>query len=120
AQQLLGLQNPADLADVIRGTDVQLILCGHFHLQISGYLESAAVWVTPGVVSRTDLTAPVGGERSVRGASATFVQLGLPQSPLFHLLHARDPRVGETLYDLDEREFGAVVQKLRPAPPKAG
>ncbi|WP_311736806.1 metallophosphoesterase [Streptomyces sp. TLI_185] len=35
-QRALGLQNPAELAETIRGSDVQLILCGHFHLQISG------------------------------------------------------------------------------------
>ncbi|MFE2970147.1 metallophosphoesterase family protein [Streptomyces sp. NPDC059340] len=101
-QHALGLQNPTDLADAIRGSDVQLILCGHFHLQIFGYLESAAVWVTPGVVSRVDLTAPVRTERAVRGASATLVQLGTPSSPMFHTLHARDPQVGETVYELDE------------------
>lgn len=111
-QHALGLRNPADLADAIRGSDVRLILCGHFHLQIFGYLESSAVWVTPGVVSRVDLTAPAGTERAVRGASATLVQLGTPTSPMFHTFHARDPQVGETVYELDEPQLRAVIQKL--------
>ncbi|WP_128428709.1 metallophosphoesterase family protein [Streptomyces cyaneus] len=111
-QRSLGLRNPADLADAIRGSDVQLILCGHFHLQIFGYLESSAVWVTPGVVSRIDLTAPARTERAVRGASATLVQLGTPTSPMFHTLHARDPQVGETVYELDEPQLRAVIEKL--------
>ncbi|MFD1538450.1 metallophosphoesterase family protein [Nonomuraea guangzhouensis] len=113
-QNALGLQNPSDLADAIRGTDVQLILCGHFHLQIFGYLGSAAVWVTPGVVNRIDLTGPARTERAVRGASATLVRLGAPQSPLFHTLHARDPRVGETVYELDEHQLDAVIKRLGP------
>jgi Icc protein len=113
-QHALGLQNPSDLADAIRGTDVQLMLCGHFHLQIFGYLESAAVWVTPGVVNRIDLTAPEHTERAVRGASATLVQLGTPHSPVFHTLHARDPQMGKTVYELDERQLGAVIEKLGP------
>jgi Icc protein len=113
-QHVLGLQNPSDLAEAIRDTDVQLILCGHFHLQLFGYLESVAVSVTPGVVSRVDLTAAAGTERAVRGASATIVHLGTPQSPLLHVLHARDPRVGEIVYELDENEVRAEIEKLGP------
>jgi 3',5'-cyclic-AMP phosphodiesterase len=113
-QHALGLRNPEALADAVRGSDVQLILCGHFHLQIFGYLESKAVWVTPGVVSRIDLTAPVGTERAVRGASATLIQLGTPASPLFHTLHARDPQAGTTVYELDERQLSSVIERLGP------
>jgi 3',5'-cyclic-AMP phosphodiesterase len=111
-QHALGLRNPGALADAVRGSDVQLILCGHFHLQIFGFLESVAVWVTPGVVSRVDLTAAAGTERAVRGASATLVQLGTPTSPLFHTLHARDPQAGATVYELDEPQLSSVIQNL--------
>ena len=114
-QRALGLQNPADLAAAIRGTDVQLILCGHFHLQIFGHLERTPVWVTPGVVSRIDLTAEAGTERAVKGASATVVDLGGPHSPLLHVLHARDPQVGETVYELDADQLSAIITKLGPA-----
>jgi 3',5'-cyclic-AMP phosphodiesterase len=113
-QHALCLQNPSDLAEAIRDADVQLILCGHFHLQLFGYLESAAVSVTPGVVTRIDLTAAVGTERAVRGASATIVHLGTPHSPVLHVLHARDPQVGETVYELDELQLSAVIEKLGP------
>jgi hypothetical protein len=102
------------LADAIRGSDVGLILCGHFHLQICGRIESATVWVTPGVVNRIDLAVPPGTERAVRGASATLVQLGTPHSPLFHTLHARDPRAGQTVYELDEARVAAVIGRLGP------
>ena len=110
-QRALGLGNPADLADAVRGSDVRLILCGHFHLQIMGYLESVPVWVTPGVVNRIDLTGPAGTERAVRGASATLVDLDSPHGPLFHTLHARDPRAGETVYELDEARINDVIAR---------
>ena len=113
-QRALSLQNASALAAAIRDTDVQLILCGHFHLQLFGYLESVAVSVTPGVVTRVDLTAAAGTERAVRGASATIVHLGTPNSPVLHVLHARDPRVGETVYELDEDEVRAEIEKLGP------
>lgn len=115
-QRALGLQNSAELAETIRGTDVQLILCGHFHLQILARLEQATVWVTPGVVSRIDLTAPPGTERAVHGPSASLVDLGAPHGPLIHTLHARDPRMGETVYEADEEEMREVIERLGPSP----
>jgi Icc protein len=113
-QRALNLQNPSDLVEAIRDTDVRLALCGHFHLQLFGYLGSVPVSVTPGVVTRIDLTAAAGTERAVRGASATVVDLGTPNSPVVHALHARDPRVGETVYEADENEVRAVIEKLGP------
>jgi 3',5'-cyclic AMP phosphodiesterase CpdA len=114
-QQALGLQNATELAETIRGTDVQLILCGHFHLQILARLEQATVWVTPGVVSRIDLTARPGTERAVHGPSASLVHLGAPHGPLIHTLHARDPRMGATVYEADEEEMREVIDRLGPS-----
>ncbi|BBH69867.1 hypothetical protein ACTI_65520 [Actinoplanes sp. OR16] len=37
-QSALGLRNGDELAEAIGGTDVRLILCGHFHLQLFGML----------------------------------------------------------------------------------
>lgn len=92
------LQDPADLAAVLTGSDVHAVLCGHVHAQVAGQLAGVAVWVGPGVVTRIDLTAPTGVVRAVRGAAATVVELGGPSSPLFQVLHARDPRAGEQVY----------------------
>lgn len=111
-QRALGLQNSPDLADAIRGTDVRVVLCGHFHLQLFGMLEATPVWVTPGVVDRVDLTAAPGTVRTVRGASATLVDLGGPHSPVFHTLHARDPLVGATVHEADPAELAEVIAKL--------
>ncbi|MYW67084.1 hypothetical protein GTY65_23860 [Streptomyces sp. SID8379] len=63
-QRVLGLRNPGESAETIRGTDVRLILCGDSHLQILGRLEQTTVWVTPGAVRRIDLTARTGTERA--------------------------------------------------------
>jgi hypothetical protein len=104
-------QGLSELVDTIRGSDVRLILCGHFHLQIFGFLETAPVWVTPGVVSRVDLTAAPRTERAVRGASATLVQLGA-HGPLFRTLHARDLQAGETVYELDEQQLRSVIDEV--------
>ena len=97
----VGLENGTALASVVAGSDVQAILCGHYHLQLSGYLRGVPVWVTPGVITRIDLTAPAHLERVVRGAGATVVDLGGPFSPTFHVLHARDPDAGAQVYLVD-------------------
>ncbi len=113
-QRALGLRNPHELAETIRDSDVRVMLCGHFHLQLFGMLESVPVWVTPGVVNRVDLTATPGTERTIKGASATLVELGGPSSPLFHTLHARDPQIGETVHEADAEEMAAVIAELGP------
>jgi Icc protein len=114
-QDALGLRNGPELADVISGTDVRLLLCGHFHLQLFGMLAGVPAWVTPGVVTRIDLTAAPGTERAVKGASASLIDLGGPHSPVFHTLHARDPHVGRTAYEIDARELDAVIAELGPS-----
>ncbi|MFE0672074.1 metallophosphoesterase [Streptomyces sp. NPDC058867] len=113
-QRFFGLRDPSALADVVRGTDVRAVLTGHFHIQLCGFLAGVPVWATPGVVNRIDLTARPGTERAVRGASATLVELGGPAGPLFHTLHARDPRAHETVHDLDEERIDAFVAARRP------
>jgi Icc protein len=113
-QEALRLQNPDELVEAIRGTDVRLVLCGHFHQAIMGRLAGLPVWVTPGVVTRIDLTGAPGTERAVRGASASVVDLGGPHSPLVHVLHARDPQVGETAYALDADQLATVIARLGP------
>ncbi|MBW8821697.1 MAG: metallophosphoesterase [Streptomyces sp.] len=114
SQPVFGLLNPGELASAIRGSDVRVLLTGHFHLQLFGMLEAVPVWVTPGVVNRIDLTTAYGTERAVRGASASLVELGGPASPMFHTFHARDPRAHETVYQLDEERTRAVLEKYGP------
>lgn len=111
-QRSVGLQDAAGLAAAMAGSDVRVVLCGHFHAQLLGHLAGLPVWVGPGVVSRIDLTAPAPVERVVRGASATVLDLGGPGAPLLHLVHARDPQTGEQLGRQD-----AVEPVVEPAMP---
>ncbi|WP_043674033.1 metallophosphoesterase [Streptomyces xylophagus] len=113
-QRAFGLRNPGELADAIRGSDVRVVLTGHFHLQLFGFLEATPVWVTPGVVNRLDLTTAPGTERAVRGASASLVELGGETGPMFHTLHARDPRAHETVYQLDAEQVRSALERHAP------
>lgn len=106
-----GLHNRGELAAVIEGTDVVAVLCGHFHLQLTGRLSGTTVWVTPGVVTRIDLTAPPHIVRAVNGASATVVDLGGAFSPSAHVIHARDPQAGKEVYVVDPITWEPVAKE---------
>ncbi|MEU8578477.1 metallophosphoesterase [Streptomyces asoensis] len=110
-QGVFGLRDPGELARAVRGSDVRVLLTGHFHLQLFGLLAGVPVWVTPGVVNRIDLTTAPGTERAVRGASASLVELGGGTGPMFHTLHARDPRAHETVYELDEERTREIIAR---------
>lgn len=47
----------------------------------------------------------------MRGASASLVELGGADGPLFHTFHARDPHAHEPVYELDEGQVRAMVER---------
>ncbi|MDI6099360.1 metallophosphoesterase [Actinoplanes sp. NEAU-A12] len=108
----VNLRNAGRLAEALAGSDVHAVLCGHFHLQLSGMLSGIPVWVAPAVVTRIDLTAPARLERAVRGAGATVVDLGGPFSPMFHTLQARDPGAGTQVYLVDAMSGDDVAREF--------
>ncbi len=97
----MGLRDAQALAATIEGTDVLAILCGHFHLPMIGHLAGVPVSVTPGVVTRGDLTTHGHLFRAVTGAGASIVELGGPCSPMIETVLARDPEAGREVYLVD-------------------
>jgi len=116
-QRRAGLQNPAALSAALDGSDVQVVLCGHFHAQITGRLGPVPVWIGPGVYSRLDLSAPDGLDRAVRGGAATVVDLAGAHAPMFHVVHARDPQAGQQVYLADSLTQQDVdIEQARDSP----
>lgn len=109
----MGLRNRDEFAAVVKGSDVAAILCGHFHLQLTGCLAGTPVWVTPGVVTRFDLTAPPHVARAVNGAGATVIDLGGEFSPSFQVLHARDTQAGKEVYVVDPGTWKPTAEEPR-------
>ena len=116
-ERALMLQNAAALRSAIERSDVRMVLCGHFHHQMVGRLGQTPVVVTPGVLGRIDLTTAKGTERGVVGASATVVELDGPHAPISYVLHARDPQVGRTAYELSAEELATEIAELGPPGP---
>ncbi|MGH1564485.1 metallophosphoesterase [Mumia sp. DW29H23] len=95
------LREPARLRQVVEGTDVVAVLCGHLHHQMAGALGTVPVHVAPGIVTRIDLAAPVGRIRGVLGPAAAVVEVGRHGTPIVATLTAHDPRAGELVYEVD-------------------
>ncbi|MFE9426870.1 metallophosphoesterase [Kitasatospora sp. NPDC006697] len=54
----LDLREPERLAEVVRGTDVRLILAGHTHSAAAGQFAGIPVWIGPGNAYAADPMAP--------------------------------------------------------------
>jgi 3',5'-cyclic AMP phosphodiesterase CpdA len=71
----LQLRNPGALADVIRGSDVRVVLAGHYHHHFAGSLAGVPVLVAPGVANDTDVTGPYDEEAAYVDAGALVVDV---------------------------------------------
>lgn len=107
----VNLHHAEALMAALPGSDVRAVLCGHNHLQLCGTIAGIPIWVTPGVITRIDLTASPSLERAVSGAAATLVDLDAASGPLFTLLHARDPHAGRQLYLVNAMTGTDVAQE---------
>ncbi|MDO3648426.1 metallophosphoesterase [Nocardia mangyaensis] len=75
ATDLLKLDNADELAAVVAGTDVRMILCGHNHLTAAAALAGIPVWIGPALAYRLDPMAPVGRQRGFFGFGYSRVDL---------------------------------------------
>ncbi len=93
------------LADVLRGTDVRLVLAGHHHLAQSGTLAGIPVAVAGSTAIRTDPLAAPGHERTTRSTSFNLVRIH-PDTITVSVIpvDGADP-----VFDLDEAGCAAVI-----------
>ncbi|MFF0488184.1 metallophosphoesterase [Nocardia sp. NPDC004068] len=65
--EFLKLQQAELLEEVVAGTDVRLIVCGHNHLTAASALGGIPVWIGPALAYRIDPMAPAGRHRGLTG-----------------------------------------------------
>jgi Icc protein len=53
----LSLRRPAELARALAGSDVRVVLCGHYHHALASAVGSVPLWVSPALAYRADLTS---------------------------------------------------------------
>jgi 3',5'-cyclic-AMP phosphodiesterase len=69
------LRNPADLAAVIRGSDVRMLLCGHAHHTGASALAGVPVWIAPATAHRAELLSPPGRARGRASTGLSRIDL---------------------------------------------
>jgi 3',5'-cyclic AMP phosphodiesterase CpdA len=72
--ELVALRDPDRLADVIRGSDVRMILSGHTHRVSAGTFAGVPVWISPSTGSHADVLAR-NGFRGHAGGGFTRVDI---------------------------------------------
>ncbi|MFD6268697.1 metallophosphoesterase [Nocardia asteroides] len=71
----LKLTDADRLADVLAGSDVRMILCGHNHLTAAAAVAGIPVWIGPALSYRIDPLAPVGRHRGFTGFGYSRIDL---------------------------------------------
>ncbi|PRZ40538.1 3',5'-cyclic AMP phosphodiesterase CpdA [Antricoccus suffuscus] len=105
------LFNPDLLADALDGTDVQLILAGHFHHQFAGSLRGTPVLVAPGVANCTDPTAAPNVQRTLVASGGTLVELAATgfRATSFHVPGTEEDHV---LNLLTRKQMAGIARNL--------
>ncbi|MGW0178416.1 metallophosphoesterase [Nocardia sp. NPDC003345] len=98
--QALRLREPERLAEVIAGTDVRLIICGHNHYTGAGALAGVPVWVGPALSYRMDPFAPAGRHRGRTGYGFGRIDLLGPDL----VATAVETTPATTIYDRAEQD----------------
>jgi 3',5'-cyclic-AMP phosphodiesterase len=105
----LRLRNPDALADVIAGTDVRLVLAGHYHHHFAGQLRGVPVLVAPAVANDNDLTDSYDRERALVGTGALIVDLAADGTVWSTPVRAIAPDEGRVVFELSEADVARIA-----------
>ena len=70
-----GLYVALMVADVLTGTDVRLVVSGHYHHEMSGSIAGIPVHVVPGIADVVDPLGPRDRARALALSGASLVEL---------------------------------------------
>lgn len=108
----LELQNPDELLDTFAGSDVRLVLAGHFHHPLATTVRGIPLVVAPGITNTTDVLAAPGHERAVMGSGAALVTLPLDGlSPSVAYITAPAESDGTEIFDHTPDRVAALARK---------
>ena len=71
----IGLRDRAGLGEVLAGSDVRVILCGHTHVTSAGTLAGIPVWVGASTATTWYGLTPAGGESTVLAPAVSRIDL---------------------------------------------
>lgn len=106
----LRLRNPDALAAVIAGSDVRVVLAGHYHHHFAGSLGGVPALVAPAVANDTDVAGPFERERVLAGTGALLVDLAADGGVWSTPIRVPLPGDGCVVFDHDAATVDAIVE----------
>ncbi|MHA7985088.1 metallophosphoesterase [Rathayibacter sp. CAU 1779] len=97
----LELDDPHALLGALDGSDVRLVLSGHYHHPLVTLERGIPVVVAPGVTNTSDVTTPEDIERARVGAGFALVDLPASGAPRVSVVRAPSAQDGEPVFELD-------------------
>jgi 3',5'-cyclic-AMP phosphodiesterase len=107
----LELRNPEQLLEVCRGTDVRLILCGHYHHPMAAEFGGIPVVVAPGIANTSDALAPAGTERATVGSGFAVVELPVSGAARTIFVSVPGPNDGAEIFNLTPDEVQRIARE---------
>lgn len=110
----LDLDGLEALAEVLVGSDVQIVLSGHYHHEMSGDIAGIPVHVVPGITNVVDVVGAGAHERSLALSGASIIELGAGTPRVLTSVY---PNAGDTfadhtvpVYEFGPEQVGAIVE----------
>jgi 3',5'-cyclic AMP phosphodiesterase CpdA len=107
----LELRNPEQLLEVCRGSDVRLILCGHYHHPMSTEFGGIPVVVAPGIANTSDALAPAGTERATVGSGFAVVEVPEVGAVRAIFVSVPGPDDGAEIFNLTPDEVRRIARQ---------
>lgn len=114
--EALRLQNPEDLAELLDGSDVRVVLGGHQHHHAVGSLAGVPVLVAPAVANDTDVVGPWGEESAHVAAGALIVDVATDGSVWSTPVRVPDPDTDALAFALDAETVARIAEQAGPGP----
>lgn len=97
-----------DLARVLTGSDVRMILSGHYHHEMTGDLAGIPVHVVPGITNVVDPVAAGEHERSLALSGASLIEIDETGVAAPRIITSLWPNAGDTAEGADGSGAGGV------------
>lgn len=94
----LDLDGLDDLAAVLEGTDVRIVLSGHYHHAMDGAIAGIPVHVAPGITNVVDPVTAAASERALALSGVSVIELGQGAPRVFSSVF---PNLGDTAGDAE-------------------
>ncbi|WP_353987167.1 metallophosphoesterase [Ruicaihuangia caeni] len=110
----LELQHPEALIDVLRGSDVRVVLGGHYHAAIVDQVAGIPVVLAPAITNQSEQFSPPEFEGAVAGSGAAFVRV---HEHGVRVLPFTVPRIGDgvRVYRFDTQQMQRIIEAAGPA-----